>query len=180
VYLPSFQDSDGDGWGDLDGLRARLDHLADLGVDLIWVTPFFVSPMRDHGYDIADYLRVDPRFGGDEALDRLVAAVHRRGLRVIGDLVVNHTSDRHSWFQTALADPSGPYRGYVCSHDANGTVAIGEAPIPAPPCATRVRAPKPTPPSPWWLPEKATWTAPSMPGRRRSPFPGSPCRRCSW
>lgn len=117
VYLPSFQDSDGDGWGDLDGVRSRLDHLVDLGVDLLWLTPFFVSPMRDHGYDVADHLRVDPRFGGDEALDRLVADAHERGLHVLGDLVVNHTSDQHSWFQASRADRSGPYRDYYIWRD---------------------------------------------------------------
>ncbi|GAA3932198.1 hypothetical protein GCM10023085_11900 [Actinomadura viridis] len=117
VYLPSFQDGDGDGMGDLDGLRERLGHLAGLGVDVIWVTPFFTSPMADHGYDIADHLRVDPRFGGDRALDALLAEARRYGLRVIGDLVVNHTSDRHRWFQEALADPGGPYRDYYIWRD---------------------------------------------------------------
>ena len=118
VYLPSFADSDGDGWGDLDGLRDRLDHLVDLGVDLVWLTPFFVSPMRDHGYDIADYRRVDPLFGGEPALTRLLTAAHQRGLRVIGDLVVNHTSDQHPWFQSAVIDPAGPYRDYYLWRDA--------------------------------------------------------------
>jgi alpha-glucosidase len=117
VYLPSFQDGDGDGWGDLQGVPARLDHLADLGVDVVWLTPFYLSPLRDHGYDIADYRRVDPRHGGDRALDTLLAAAHRLGLRVIGDLVVNHTSDEHPWFQAATSDPTGPYRGYYIWRD---------------------------------------------------------------
>ena len=103
VYLPSFGDSDGDGWGDLRGVTAHLDHLVELGVDVVWLTPFFVSPMRDHGYDIADYRAVDPRFGGDEALDELLREAHARGLRVIGDLVVNHTSDQHPWFVAAAS-----------------------------------------------------------------------------
>src|SRR5687768_10381561 len=84
-------------WGDLRGVTARIDHLANTGVDVVWLTPFFVSPMRDHGYDIADYRRVDPSFGGDDALDELMREAHARGLRVIGDLVVNHTSDQNPW-----------------------------------------------------------------------------------
>jgi alpha-glucosidase len=117
VYLPSFQDSDADGWGDLPGVTARLGYLADLGVDVVWLTPFFVSPLRDHGYDVANYRRVDPRYGGDRALDTLLGAAHRLGLRVIGDLVVNHTSDQHPWFQAAVSDPTGPYRPYYLWRD---------------------------------------------------------------
>ena len=117
VYVPSFQDSDGDGWGDLPGVTSRLGYLADLGVDVVWLTPFFVSPMRDHGYDISDYRRVDPRFGGDAALDRLLAEAHHRGLKVIGDLVVNHSSDQHPWFQAARDDPGGPFRDYYLWRD---------------------------------------------------------------
>jgi alpha-glucosidase len=117
VYLPSFADSNGDGWGDLDGVTARLDHLVDLGVDLVWLTPFFRSPMRDHGYDIGDYLAVDPSFGGDAALDRLLDAAHARGLRVIGDLVVNHTSDAHPWFVAASSSRNDPHRDYYIWRD---------------------------------------------------------------
>ena len=117
VYLPSFQDSDGDGWGDLRGIARRLDHLVELGVDLVWLTPFTVSPMRDHGYDVADYLRVDPRFGGDGALDELLREAHARGLRVIGDLVVNHTSDQHPWFVAARSSRSDPHRDYYLWRD---------------------------------------------------------------
>jgi alpha-glucosidase len=117
VYLPSFQDADGDGWGDLRGVTARLDHLVDLGVDLIWLTPFFVSPMRDHGYDVADYRRVDRRFGGDQALDELLREAHARGMRVIGDLVVNHTSDQHPWFVAARSSRSDPHRDYYLWRD---------------------------------------------------------------
>ncbi|GAB3659762.1 HAD-IA family hydrolase [Glycomyces tarimensis] len=117
VYVPSFADSDGDGWGDLRGVAERLDHLAGLGVDMVWLTPFFSSPMRDHGYDIDDYLTVDARFGGQEAFDELIAAAHRRGLRVIGDLVVNHTSDRHPWFRRAASSREAPYRDYYVWRD---------------------------------------------------------------
>ena len=117
IYLPSFADSNGDGWGDLDGVTERLDHLVDLGVDLVWLTPFFSSPMRDHGYDIGDYLAVDPSFGGDAALGRLLDAAHARGLRVIGDLVVNHTSDAHRWFAAASSSRTDPHRDYYIWRD---------------------------------------------------------------
>jgi alpha-glucosidase len=117
IYLPSFADADGDGWGDLAGVTARLDHLAGLGVDMIWLTPFFVSPMVDHGYDVADYRTVDPLFGGDEALQELLAQAHSRGMRVIGDLVVNHTSDQHPWFRASASARDNPYRDYYIWRD---------------------------------------------------------------
>jgi len=110
VYLRSFADADGDGIGDLAGLTARLDHLADLGVDVVWVTPFYPSPMADFGYDVADHLGVDPRFGTLEDFDRLQAAVHERGMRLIVDLVPNHTSDQHPWFRSALQGRDSPDR----------------------------------------------------------------------
>jgi alpha-glucosidase len=103
VYLRSFADGNGDGTGDLAGLRARLPYLADLGVDALWITPFYPSPMVDHGYDVADPRGVDPLFGDLAEFDRLVTAAHRLGLRVTVDLVPNHTSDRHPWFLEALA-----------------------------------------------------------------------------
>jgi alpha-glucosidase len=112
VYLPSFCDGNGDGWGDLPGLVSKLDYLVELGVDLLWVTPFYVSPMHDHGYDIADYREVDPRFGTLADLDRLIAEAGERGMRVISDLVVNHTSNEHPWFRRSRADRDGPYRDY--------------------------------------------------------------------
>ncbi|MEV4374731.1 HAD-IA family hydrolase [Nonomuraea sp. NPDC049637] len=117
VYLPSFADSDGDGWGDLAGVSARLDHLERLGVEVVWLTPFFRSPMRDHGYDVADYRAVDPSFGGQAALDGLLAQAHRRGMRVIGDLVVNHTSDAHPWFVAASSCADDPHRDYYIWRD---------------------------------------------------------------
>lgn len=112
VYLPSFADSDGDGWGDLPGVTAHLDHLVDLGVDVVWLTPFFVSPMVDHGYDVADYRAVDPRYGGQNALIELLEGAHARGLKVVADLVVNHTSDAHRWFQAASTSRADPHRDY--------------------------------------------------------------------
>ncbi|MFB7785052.1 glycoside hydrolase family 13 protein [Streptomyces vinaceus] len=110
VYVRSFADSDGDGIGDLQGVRTRLPHLARLGVDAVWLTPFYVSPQADGGYDVADYRAVDPLFGDLSDADELVRAAHALGLRVIVDVVPNHTSDRHAWFREALADPGGEAR----------------------------------------------------------------------
>jgi alpha-glucosidase len=98
VYVRSFADSDGDGIGDLPGITAHLQHVADLGADAVWLTPFFTSPMADHGYDVADYCDVDPLFGDLAAFDALLAEAHRLGLKVIVDLVPNHTSEEHPWF----------------------------------------------------------------------------------
>ena len=112
VYVRSFADSDGDGLGDLAGIRSRLDHLAWLGVDVVWITPVYPSPMRDMGYDVAEYCAIDPRYGTLDDFDALVAEVHDRGMRLVIDIVANHTSDRHEWFQAALADPDDPRHGY--------------------------------------------------------------------
>jgi alpha-glucosidase len=103
IYPRSFADSGGDGVGDLDGVTARLDHVAGLGVDAIWLTPFQRSPQADHGYDVSDYRDVDPLFGDLAAFDRLLAAAHARGLRVIVDIVPNHSSSAHPLFRAALA-----------------------------------------------------------------------------
>jgi alpha-glucosidase len=111
VYLRSFADSDGDGIGDLGGLRRRLPHLADLGVDALWITPWYPSPMADGGYDVADYRDIDPRFGTLADADALIAGAHALGIRVITDLVANHTSEQHPWFTAALAaGPGSPER----------------------------------------------------------------------
>jgi alpha-glucosidase len=110
VYVRSFADSDGDGVGDLDGVRERLGYLELLGVDALWLTPFFRSPMADHGYDVSDPRDVDPLFGDLDAFDRLVRDAHAAGIRVTIDLVPNHTSDQHVWFQEALADRHGVSR----------------------------------------------------------------------
>jgi len=107
VYPRSFADSDGDGVGDLDGVAARLDYLELLGVDAIWLNPVTVSPMADHGYDVADPRDVDELFGGLDALDRMIAAAHRRGIKVTMDLVPNHTSSQHAWFSAALTAGAG-------------------------------------------------------------------------
>jgi alpha-glucosidase len=107
VYLRSFADADGDGEGDIPGLRSRLPHLADLGVDALWITPWYRSPNADGGYDVADPRDIDPRYGTLADAEALIADAHARGLRVLTDLVPNHTSDQHAWFQEALASPPG-------------------------------------------------------------------------
>src|SRR3954453_11450440 len=107
IYVRSFADGNGDGLGDLPGVIARLGHVRDLGVDAIWLTPFYTSPQADGGYDVADYRDVDPRFGTLSDFDQLVAEAHALGLRVIIDIVPNHTSSEHPWFQAALASPPG-------------------------------------------------------------------------
>jgi alpha-glucosidase len=107
IYPRSFADADGDGLGDLPGIRSRVDYLDSLGIDAIWLSPFYPSALADGGYDVADYRDVDPRLGTLEDFDELVAALHERGIRVIVDIVPNHTSDRHAWFQEALAAGRG-------------------------------------------------------------------------
>uniref|UniRef100_UPI001FE7AF12 alpha-amylase family glycosyl hydrolase n=1 Tax=Pseudonocardia pini TaxID=2758030 RepID=UPI001FE7AF12 len=106
VYVRSFADGDGDGVGDIAGLRSRLDHLADLGVDALWINPWYPSPLADAGYDVSDYRAIEPRFGTLADAEALVREAHERGLRVILDIVPNHTSSQHAWFQEALA--AGP------------------------------------------------------------------------
>jgi len=105
VYVRSFADSDGDGTGDLPGIRSRLPYLRDLGVDALWINPFYPSPQADAGYDVADYRDVDPRFGTLADAEALIREAHAHGLRVIFDLVPNHTSEQHPWFRAALAAP---------------------------------------------------------------------------
>lgn len=117
IYPRSFMDSNGDGIGDLAGITARLDHVARLGVDAIWISPIFPSPMADFGYDISDYCAVDPIFGTMADFDALLAAAHSRGLRVLLDLVPGHTSDRHSWFQESRSSRSAGRRDWYVWHD---------------------------------------------------------------
>lgn len=108
IYPRSFQDTNGDGIGDLKGITSRLDYLADLGVDVLWLSPVYKSPQDDNGYDISDYQSIDPLFGTLEDMDELLAEAHKRGLKVVMDLVVNHTSDEHAWFQ-ASRDKDDPH-----------------------------------------------------------------------
>jgi alpha-glucosidase len=117
IYPRSFADTDGDGVGDLEGIRRRLDHLVWLGVDAVWLSPVFRSPMADFGYDVSDYCDVDPLFGSLADLDRLVAEAHARGVRVLLDWVPNHTSDRHPWFVESRRSRTSPKRGWYVWRD---------------------------------------------------------------
>ncbi|MFZ9197422.1 MAG: glycoside hydrolase family 13 protein [Bacilli bacterium] len=112
IYPLSFQDSNGDGIGDINGIISRLDHLKNLGIDVIWLSPVFQSPMKDNGYDVSDYREVHPWFGTKQDLKKLIDEVHRRGMKIISDIVLNHTSDQHPWFKDAIANPKSPYRDY--------------------------------------------------------------------
>jgi alpha-glucosidase len=117
IYPRSFQDSDGDGVGDLKGILRRVDYLEWLGVDAVWISPIYPSPMADFGYDVADYVDIDPLFGRLEDFDRLVEALHARGIRLILDLVPNHTSDRHLWFREAQSSRQSPKRDWYIWRD---------------------------------------------------------------
>jgi oligo-1,6-glucosidase len=112
IYPRSFCDSDGDGVGDLAGITSRLDYLAQLGVDVLWLSPVYPSPQDDFGYDISDYQGIDPTFGTLADFDALLAGVHRRGMRLVMDLVVNHTSDEHPWFVASRSAPDSPHRDW--------------------------------------------------------------------
>ena len=116
IYPKSFMDSNGDGFGDLKGVTAKLDYLADLGVDYLWLTPFFPSPQRDNGYDVADYRAVDPRYGTMEDLEELIREADRRGIGLMLDMVFNHTSTEHEWFKKALAGDK-KYQDYYIFKD---------------------------------------------------------------
>lgn len=121
VYVRSFADSDGDGVGDLPGITSRLPYLRDLGVDALWITPFYTSPQKDHGYDVADYRDVDPLFGSLADADALLARAHELGLKVVVDLVPNHSSSEHAWFRAALAaGPGSPERARYLFREGRG------------------------------------------------------------
>ncbi|WP_447735918.1 alpha,alpha-phosphotrehalase [Aeromonas veronii] len=117
IYPKSFQDSAARGTGDLKGIMARLDYLKTLGVDALWLTPVYVSPQVDNGYDIADYLAIDPAYGTMDDFEALLAAAHARDIRIVMDIVVNHTSTEHAWFKSALGDKNSPYRDYYIWRD---------------------------------------------------------------
>ena len=112
IYPKSFKDSNGDGIGDLKGITQKLDYLEKLGIDILWLSPVYKSPFIDQGYDISDYYAIDPLFGTMEDMEELIAEGKKRGISIIMDLVVNHCSSHHEWFQKALADPDGPYADY--------------------------------------------------------------------
>lgn len=117
VYPRSFQDSNGDGVGDIPGITSRLPYLKELGVDVIWLSPFYRSPGKDMGYDISDYQAIQPEFGTLEDFDRLIARAHELGIKVVIDLVVNHTSDEHRWFRESRKSRDNPYRDYYIWRD---------------------------------------------------------------
>jgi maltose alpha-D-glucosyltransferase/alpha-amylase len=119
VYTRGFFDANGDGDGDLIGLTSKLDYLQDLGVDVLWLMPIYASPHKDDGYDIADFRQIHPTIGSVADFEVLTKAAHERGMRIIADLVVNHTSDQHPWFQEARRDPSSPYRNYYVWSDTD-------------------------------------------------------------
>jgi maltose alpha-D-glucosyltransferase/alpha-amylase len=119
VYVRAFRDSDGDGHGDLRGLMQKLDYFQELGVDCLWLLPIYPSPLKDDGYDIADYLGVLPEYGDLSDFKALLDAAHARGIRIVADLVLNHTSDQHPWFQAARSDRNSPYRDYYVWSDTD-------------------------------------------------------------
>ncbi len=117
IYPKSFYDSNGDGIGDLKGIIQKLDYLQDLGIDIIWLSPCYKSPLADEGYDISDYYSIDPRFGPMEDMEQLIAEAKKRSMYILMDLVVNHCSDEHEWFQKACEDPDGEYGSFFYLRD---------------------------------------------------------------
>ena len=126
VLIRGFSDATGDGTGDIRGLIARLDYLQWLGIDYIWLLPIYSSPLRDGGYGIADFTAILPEYGTIGDFVELVKKAHKRGIRVIADLVMNHTSDPHPWFQASRSDPDGPFGDFTCGRTpTTGTPAPG-------------------------------------------------------
>ena len=147
VPVRAFMDSNGDGVGDFRGLIEKLDYLQDLGVTALWVLPFYPSPLRDDGYDIADYSTVNPIYGNLDDFRRFLEEAHRRGLRVITELVVNHTSDQHPWFQRARRAPAGsPERNFYVWSDTTEALRTpaSSSRISSRPTGPGTRSPAPT------------------------------------
>ena len=117
IYPKSFMDSNGDGIGDLQGVISKLDYLKELGVDIVWLSPIYQSPLADEGYDISDYYAIDPRFGSMQDMEELIAEAKKRGITILMDLVVNHCSDEHEWFKKACEDPDGKYGKFFYLRD---------------------------------------------------------------
>jgi len=117
IYPKSFKDTTGSGTGDIQGIIEKLDYLALLGVDVIWLTPIYESPQKDNGYDIRNYYAIDERYGTMEDFEKLLEETHRRGMKLIVDIVVNHTSTEHEWFKRASASKDSPYRHYYIWKD---------------------------------------------------------------
>jgi len=130
IYPRSFQDSNGDGIGDLNGIASRLDYLKDLGVDAIWLTPVYPSPQVDFGYDISDYKNIDPQYGTLKDFDHLVQEADKRHIRILMDMVMNHTSDQHEWFLKSRASRDNPYRNWYMWHDGKGETATDRGQVP--------------------------------------------------
>ena len=127
IYPRSFQDSNGDGTGDLNGITSRLDYLKDLGVDAIWITPFYPSPQIDYGYDISDYTAIDPDYGTMADFDRLITEAKKRNIKVLLDFVMNHTSDQHAWFKESRSSKDNPKRDWYVWRDGKGAdFAVGK------------------------------------------------------
>ena len=141
IYPRSFADSNGDGVGDLPGITARLDHLKTLGIDVVWLSPVYRSPNDDNGYDISDYREIMDEFGTMADFDAMLAAMRERGIRLVMDLVVNHTSDEHPWFQEARKSRDNPYHDYYIWREPR---AAGG---PAPPAAGSGSGPREGAPS---------------------------------
>jgi len=119
LHVRAFQDTNGDGIGDFPGLTSRLDYLKELGIDCLWLLPFFPSPLRDDGYDVSDYRAIHPDYGTMGDFERFLEAAHAHGIRVIADFVMNHTSDQHPWFQAARRAPDSPFRDYYVWSDVD-------------------------------------------------------------
>ena len=130
IYPRSFQDSNGDGIGDLNGITQHLDYLKDLGVDAIWLTPCYPSPQVDFGYDISDYENIDPQYGTLADFDRLVAEAGKRHIRILMDMVMNHSSDQHKWFLESRSSRTNPYRDWYMWHDGKGETATDKGEVP--------------------------------------------------
>jgi len=119
VYIRAFADGNGDGQGDFSGLTEKLDYFRDLGIDCLWISPMYPSPLRDDGYDISDFTNIHPNYGNLGQFREFLAGAHQRGLKVIADLVLNHTSDQHPWFKSALSSPQSPFRNYYVWSDTD-------------------------------------------------------------
>jgi alpha-glucosidase len=130
LYPRSFQDSNGDGVGDLNGITQRLDYLKELGVDAIWLSPIYPSPQVDFGYDVSDYENIDPQYGTLADFDHLVAEANKRHIRVLMDMVMNHTSDKHKWFLESRSSRTNPYRDWYMWHDGKGETATNKGEVP--------------------------------------------------
>jgi len=130
IYPRSFQDSNGDGVGDLNGITQRLDYLKTLGIDAIWLSPIYPSPQVDFGYDISDYEAIDPQYGTLADFDRLVAEANKRHIRILMDMVMNHSSDKHKWFEESRSSRNNPYRDWYVWHDGKGETATDKGEVP--------------------------------------------------